>query len=188
MQRREKKNEGEERGMRKERTLLVPIQLVHPFFFAECKELTVLEDELTYMNVSKPFIYEAAYFSGVQAVKPWETQEESIACLLNEWQTVKELLETLFGKREIIHVLPLMKKGISLLLELVYWGNGLPVVLSNSLDESKLAIKPVNISERLEFIMQRPTLYHSYIQLAELIGEMNKQFVKQQVLKKASKH
>ncbi|WNS73998.1 hypothetical protein RRV45_13845 [Bacillus sp. DTU_2020_1000418_1_SI_GHA_SEK_038] len=174
--------------MSKEITLSVPLELVHPFFFAESKELIVEEDELTYMNASKPFLYEAAYFSEVQAVKPWEIQEESIPAIMKEWQSVKELLETLFAKREIIHVLPPMKKGISLLLEFVYWGNGLPVVLSNSLDLSKLAIKPVNISERLEFIMQRPSLYHSFIQLTELIGEMNKQYVKQQVMKKASKH
>ncbi|MEH7345278.1 YpoC family protein [Bacillus sp. JJ1532] len=172
--------------MSNNKTLSVPIELVHPFFFAENEEITIHVEEMGNLYALRPFLYETAFFSGVQAVKPWEIQEKSIPVLIEEWQKVKELLETLFAKREMIHVLAPMKKGISLLLELVYWGNGLPVVLSN-LDLDKLAIKPVNLSERLEFIMKKPSLYHSYIQLAELIGEMNKQYVKQQIMKKASK-
>ncbi|WP_066294404.1 YpoC family protein [Bacillus sp. FJAT-29937] len=167
-------------------TLLVPVELVHPFFFAKNEKIILDVEVLENLYASRPFLYETAFFSGVQAVKPWEVQEKSIPILIEEWQKVNELLEAFFAKRERIHVLPPMKKGISLLLELVYWANGLPVVLSN-LDFDQLAIKPVNLSERLEFIMKKPSLYHSYIQLAELISEMNKQFVKQQAMKKASK-
>lgn len=168
--------------------LSVPAELAHSFFFAENNEIEVEENEFAYMNLSKPFLYEAAYFSGVEAIQPWDNQEQSIPALMKEWQMVKDVLDALFSKREISLVLPHMKKGIGLLLEFVYWGNGVPVVLSNSIDTTKLSIKPVNISERLEFIMKRPSLYHSFIQLSELIGEMNKLYVKQHVMKKASKH
>ena len=43
-------------------------------------------------------------------------------------------------------------------------------------------IKPVNVEERLGFIVSRPKLFHSYKQLAELFAEQEKQFAKQTVL------
>ena len=45
-----------------------------------------------------------------------------------------------------------------------------------------LKIKPINIRERLDYIIQNPNKFHSFIQLSELFVEMEKLFRKQQVL------
>lgn len=144
--------------------------------------------DLMAINTSIPFLYEAAYFSGIQALKPWEIQELSIPMLLCEWQKIREEIERFFANREADQALPLMKKGIALFFEFIYWANGLPVILNNRVEVSQFTIKPVNLSDRLEFIIQRPSLFHSFIQLTELITETNKHYEKALALKKASKH
>lgn len=115
-------------------------------------------------------------------------EEQSIPVLLVEWQNIKEELDILFAKRENALVKPLMDKGISLFLQFIQLANGVPVDLLNGIETNQIAIKPVNLSDRLEFIIKKPTLYHSYIQLSELIVEMTKHYEKAIALKKASKH
>lgn len=188
MQGREKENEREERGMNVNVMLSVPKELIHPFFFSGNEKLIVQEVQLIQLDLSLPFIYEAAYFSGKQSIKPWEIHEQSISVLLEEWQKIKEILEKLFANRDQNQVISPMKKGISLFLEFVFWANGHPAILSKGFEKDQFSIKPVNIIDRLEFIIQRPSLYHSFIQLAELMSEMNKHYKKHLALKKASKH
>lgn len=76
-----------------------------------------------------------------------------------------------------------MKKGIGIFLQAVFWSNHVPARL-NGLNFDKLKVKPINVYERLEFIMNRPGNYHSFIQLSELMAEQEKQFVKHMALKK----
>lgn len=169
-------------------TLPIPKELEHPFFFSDNKKIIVEPTSLTNINISITFLYEAAFFSKINAIKPWEMHEEFIPFLLNEWENTKPLLEDFFSRRDIKQVEGPMKFGISLLIEFVYWVNEQPVQLSPAILQNNLSIKPVNLEERLSFILARPTLHHSYIQLSELMVEMEKQYVKQMALKKASKH
>ncbi|MBS4191000.1 hypothetical protein KHA94_12495 [Bacillus sp. FJAT-49705] len=174
--------------MSTEITLSIPEELMDPDFFTKNESFTIDEHVLAHILPSVPFLYEAAYYLGINAIKPWELQEECIPILLNEWNSEKELLKKLFAKREHTKVTAPMKKGICLFLEFVYWGNGLPVSLSNDKNAKTLIIKPVNMVERLEFILQRPTLYQSFIQLSELMIEMEKLYAKQIAIKKTSQH
>lgn len=187
MQRREEENEGEGAAMIETITLVVPATLTNSFFFSENETLTVAKDTLQVFNVTIPFQYEVAFFSAIEAIKPWEYPEEYAHLLIREWQNDKILLEELFAKRNRKQTADLMKKGISLFLEFVYWTNGFPVELSRNLVSEKLKVHPVNLEERLKFIIERSTLYHSFIQLNELMIEMEKQWVKQLALKKAFK-
>ncbi|QED48402.1 YpoC family protein [Cytobacillus dafuensis] len=169
-------------------TLSIPEELMDPHLFTKNDSFTIDEHALTHILPSMPFLYEAAYYLGINAKRPWELREECIPILLNEWNSEKEFLKKVFAKRERTQVTAPMKKGICLFLEFVYWGNGLPVSLTNYKNAKSLIIKPVNMVERLEFILHRPTLYHSFIQLSELMIEMEKLYVKQIALKKASQH
>ncbi|MBU8879062.1 hypothetical protein BGM26_08705 [Bacillus sp. FJAT-29790] len=173
--------------MNEKMILVIPDELSSPFFFSAGEPLIVEKDSLKNLNLSIPFLYEAAFFSGMDAIKPWLMQEECIPLLLKEWQAEKLILEELFAKRDRKQAAAPMKKGISLFLELVYWTNGEPAKLSSTLEFDKLKNKPVNLKERLNFILDRPALYHAFMQLTELMTEMEKQYMKQLALKKASK-
>ncbi len=168
-------------------TLSIPKELEHPFFFSDIKKIKVEPTSLASFSLSIPFLYEAAYYSKVDALKPWESHEDYIPLLLKEWNAIKPVLEDFFSRRDIKEVEKPMKFGISLLLEFVYWTNEHPVQFSQTTLIRKLKIMPVNLEERLSFILSRPTLHHSFIQLSELMVEMEKQYVKQMALKKASK-
>lgn len=173
--------------MTEEITINIPHELEHPFFFLAKEKLIVERKTLQTMNINIPFLYEAAYYSGIDAMKPWEMKEECIPLLISEWKKIKSTLDELFLNRSYKQALEPMKKGISLLLEFIYWANESPVQFFEADFINKLAFRPVNIGERLSFIIERPSFYHSFIQLSELMVEMEKQYVKKLAVKKASK-
>ncbi|MGG0716731.1 YpoC family protein [Robertmurraya massiliosenegalensis] len=165
----------------------IPEELVHPFFFPEGKEIGVEPQYENQLNCQTPFIHDAAYFMGKDTVRPWETPEDSISTLLYEWLLVKEQLQTYFEKRNKDEALIFMRRGISYFIEFLHWTNGRPVILHPQIEYESLQIKPVNIKERFEFIMKRPNLFHSYMQLCELFLEQEKSFTKAIAMKKMKK-
>lgn len=167
----------------KDKIIPLPNELNDSFFFTEGNIAWTIDDE-TEFNPQKPFIYEAAYFSHITSIRPWEHSENLITLLLQEWLGLKDHLQSIFEKRDRKTALLPMKKGISLFLEFLHWANEHPVVLSPEINFDKLLIKPVNIKERLAFIMARPDLYHSFMQLVELMTEMEKGYNKALAIKK----
>ncbi|WP_449620248.1 YpoC family protein [Robertmurraya sp. Marseille-Q9965] len=119
-------------------------------------------------------------------IKPWESPEESVTVLLEQWGLLNEELHNLFEKRAQKEAKPVMEKGISLFIEFLHWSNGRPEI-TTEIDYTGLKIKPVNIGERLNFIIARPTLFQSYMQLAELFVEQEKGFKKALAIKKLKK-
>jgi hypothetical protein len=118
---------------------------------------------------------------------PWNYPDESIPPLIAEWQEIRVMLELSFANRDLHTVTDPMQTGIDLFLKMLFWTNQKPLNTLDRLCTESLKYKPVNIEERLSFITKRPNLYHSFIQLSELMVEQEKQFVKRSVLKKASK-
>jgi hypothetical protein len=160
--------------------LKVPSELHHSFFFT--KDVVEIEDEiLVEFHSSIPFVYEIGFYTKLNMPRPWDNPEESISILLVEWNKLKIQLETLFSARETASALGQMKKSIVIFMEMLFWTNGQPVRFP--LDNiKKLDFKPVNIQERLEFIISRPKLYHSFAQLSELFIEQEKHFTKKVLL------
>lgn len=166
------------------KTVKVPKELTHPFFFPDDMITWDMENE-TKLNLEVPFIYEVAYFSGHESQKPWNDDPEgNISALLKEWLKVKEIIRIPFDKRDKKATIPLMRKGIGLFLEFLHWSNGQPTKLHPEIEYHLFEIKPVNIKERLEFITARPNLHHSYMQLVELMSELEKGYKKSIVMKK----
>ncbi|MFE8695696.1 YpoC family protein [Cytobacillus sp. FJAT-53684] len=174
--------------MNEQMILSIPVELIHPFFFSTNDHLTLDKDDRQNLNPKVPFLYEAAFFSKIDALKPWQMHEQCIPLLINEWSTEKVNLEKLFTIRDYKNTLAPMKKGIGLFLQFVYWANDNPVNFQKPFTSEDLKVQPVNMGERIGFIIQRPTLYHSFAQLNELMIEMEKQYVKHMAIKKASKH
>lgn len=166
--------------------ITIPEPLRHPVFFADDDVLWNSQDERT-LSVEVPFIYEAAYYSGLESLKPWESGEEAISAILAEWTRVKEEIETQFAKRDREAAVPFMRKGLGLFLQFLHWANGKPTRIKPEIEYEQLEIKPVNLKERLEFILARPNLYHSSKQLMELMDELEKGYKKAIAIKKINK-
>ncbi|KOP83206.1 hypothetical protein LIS82_18010 [Cytobacillus solani] len=167
--------------------LSIPNELNNPFFFSANERMTVEKSQLQNMVLNIPFLYEAAFYANIEALKPWQSHENSIPLIKSEWDTEKNKLEQIFTKRNYKDAIVPMKKGIGLFLQFVYWANDQPVHFGMPLSSKSLKVQPVNLEERIGFIIQRPALYHSFIQLNELLIEMEKQYVKHMAIKKASK-
>lgn len=109
---------------------------------------------------------------------------KEIEALLIDWPKVKEEIRYSFEKRDKKAAVPLMEKGISLFIKFLYWSNGLGESPAKEIRYEGLQIKPVNCEERLQFIMTRPNLHHSYMQLCELMSEQEKGYRKALAIKK----
>lgn len=164
MQGREEKNEGSKE------MIPIPKPLQSNFFREE--QIQIL------------FAKEFHYYT--QEKENWVVSEVEIEQLLYQWkEDVFPILQNLHSKREIQTVIPLMKKGISLFFSLLFWTNEKPVHLNEwekNLDS--FSFIPLNTIERLQFIMKHPNLYHSFIQLKELMSEMEKLYRKSLIMKK----
>jgi hypothetical protein len=164
--------------------LQVPIELFHPFFFSE-KEISLeLSEQST--GPGENFYYELLFYNGIEANRPWTNPEQFVALIQDEWFNVRPIIEEMHHQRKKDGIKEAMKKGIGLFLQFLYWSNGKPVFLKEQLVFGKIRIKPVNLEERIGFIIARPSLYHSYVQLCELMIEQEKLFAKNNMIKKAS--
>jgi hypothetical protein len=116
-------------------------------------------------------------------------RREAAAAILGEWESIQSQLAPLFRARDQKNTKEWMKKGINLFLQFLYLTNN-EIFLSsngNKINYDQFLFKPVNLEERIDFIISRPGLYHSYRQLSELMHEQEKQFVKSNIVKKSSR-
>ena len=165
-------------------SLPLPIELDNPFFFTD--KIIKVEKNPSGLGTEN-FIYEAFFYNGMSSFKPWEKQAILIPEVLEEWEKVREQLSELFQNRSQNKILNVMKKGIGLFLQFLFWSNDRPVSLIKPIPSEPLDCKPVNLEERIAFIISRPILFHSFRQLSELMVEQEKAYVKKNIMKKTSK-
>jgi hypothetical protein len=113
-----------------------------------------------------------------------KVNEEAISLLLADWNHVNAELEILYRNRDQKNTIHGMKKGIGLFIQFLFWVNEKAINLKDFEPLESLDIKPVNLDERLGFIIRRPSLYHSYRQLSELMIEQEKLYAKKNIVKK----
>lgn len=166
------------------KNLTIPNELNHPYFFDGNNDKVMINQKDAPINIY--FIHEILFYNGIKATKPWLIPIESISTLLEKWTILKEELKLLHQQRDQHTILQEMKKGIALFIQFLFWSNNRPVQL-NPIPYDQMSFKPVNIQERLEFLIIRPRLYHSYVQLSELFEEQQKHFVRKNIMKKASR-
>lgn len=134
------------------------------------------------------FVYEQQYYLGHPVYQPWESFAEIQSGIWSEWMITEAELDQLFKNRMTKNVKPLMERGLVLFLSLLFWSNGKPVNLHQyHLNIEQLDAKPVNIDERLGFVLKRPEFYPSYMQLKSLMEEQKKSAAKLAAIKKPSK-
>lgn len=165
--------------MEKSKLVSVPSQLQCPYFFGEHQMKLHIEPLIhcEELFINDYFPYEVAYYVGIDVYRPWEHANDAVAQLIDYWKPLSQKLSHLFEKRNRMNVQKPMKQGISLLIQCLFWINNKPVIFyEQSIKDDDLKWKPVNIKERLEFILHRPNVYHSFVQLNELMIELEKQF------------
>jgi tRNA nucleotidyltransferase/poly(A) polymerase len=113
-----------------------------------------------------------------------ENVDQAISNLLSEWERIKVELEILYRNRDQKSTLQGMKKGIGLFIQFLYLSNDRQVNSKEFISINLLEITPVNLEERLAYILSRPNLFHSYRQLSELMTEQAKQYAKKNIAKK----
>lgn len=125
-----------------------------------------------------PFIHEGAYNNQLNSFMPWKKEhvKASVSALIDQWKLLKvEIIKYIAAKnKEKMH--KSMAFGICCFLECLYWVNEMPVAFNEGLISSHIKIMPINVEERLRFIISRVTGYHSFKQLEELYKELEKQF------------
>ena len=169
--------------------ITIPSELKYFLFFSE-ESTSIDKDKVKeWMKPSTVtnFPYELAFFQGIEAYQPWLYAEKHIPELLRHWKSIDGKCEKLFSNRETKLTREPMKEGIALFFTVLYWIHHKPVVLqdwNHIVDE--LSIKPVNLVERLTFIIQRPASYHAFVQLNELFRELEKHYAKNKIKKATS--
>lgn len=163
----------------------IPEELKSPLFFSE--EETELPpeglQEWTIISGGPYFAYELLYWNDLVGYHPWEgSQKPIVEDLLRQWAGIKGKAGLMFSERKAKEAKGLMIEGLSLFFSILFWLQHQPVNLRSWKEHLGLFdFKPVNTEERLSFILARPALYHSYVQLGELFIELEKQYYKREI-------
>ncbi|TFE03053.1 YpoC family protein [Jeotgalibacillus salarius] len=157
----------------------LPDQYKHPLFYSgDINDIELNDDDLF-----SP-LYAADILSLNNQHKPWEEMEKWIPLILEEWQTLSEEMKPLFEGNADQTYEPMIK-GISLFFTLLYWTNEKHVsAVSWETDVKDFDVSIMNAFERIPFIMKRPAVYFSYIQLDEMFKELHKTAAKHDAIKK----
>ncbi|WP_053366927.1 YpoC family protein [Bacillus sp. FJAT-27245] len=150
----------------------VPSSLDHPYFKQLIERPTAITADVTL------FLHEIAHYSdGGGNQRPWEKPGQSVPMLYDAWGCLREEISLAFKKRDKALIESSMRKGVGLFLHVLFWSNGQPVSLACLPDICGLFVKPVNCGDRIQFLMDRPDLFHSFIQLGELMNEQYRSFM-----------
>lgn len=109
---------------------------------------------------------------------PLQQEVESIDDLLKNWEENEQKLEVLFARRDSERTFEPMCLGIITFLFALYMANGKTIesidihTWSNTI--SDFHVCPVNLNDRLMFIIEHPTQFHSFVQLKQLYRELLK--------------
>lgn len=107
--------------------------------------------------------------------------EKEISQLFLKWKKTEVQLTEVYEIRNKTEIRPKMVSMIANYLTILFWMNGKhPLNLQSiALEIDSLKKKPINCKERILFILSKPELFHSFIQLRELYIELEKQFALQ---------
>lgn len=152
-------------------------KLRHPFF----SDMKV--EEGAYL----PFSYEERFYQGDATEEPWDEIEQFIPLIYRNWDELKEKIRSAQQQRNKQEAIRQMVIGVALLVQTVYWLNEKPVRLDKEPLADKLEWLPVNFTDRLHFIMAQPGLHLAFLQLVELMNELQKLYAKKMIRKKHSK-
>ncbi|HAC3586921.1 TPA_asm: hypothetical protein GZN75_00005, partial [Listeria monocytogenes] len=112
-------------------------------------------------------------------VIPWKNETERACRKLAKHMT--NLAESMEADLKV-HKKPspvTVRDALGIFLSILFWSNHRPVQLDNLMDQIKtLETKPLNLDERLEYVLKRGNTYLGFRQLNELMLEQRKLIAK----------
>jgi len=151
-----------------------------PPFYTESKN-EIEHDSLKIKN--KPFSYESLHLLENNSLSTKENRDEIMKEMFLQWKEESELLTGYFRIRNRKAALEPMLRGLANFISITTWLNN--KILTNVFDLiselDSLTIKPINLNERINFVIKQPDHYHSFIQLSGLYTELEKLYYKQKI-------
>lgn len=156
--------------LKKPITIKIPVELKHRLFFKE--------DETTihHGGIFEPpyFKQELLFYQSLDHAAYWNDFHQVLPQLTAKWNEIDSALTQLFASRHPDSQIR-MVDGIALFFMFLFWSNEKPVHLQKWKEKTKhYAVKPVNLEERLQFILDRPFSYPAFRQLSALMLEQQK--------------
>lgn len=114
-----------------------------------------------------------------KVLSPWDKREELVQQVLLLWKNEGEpFLRDCFHKRNRDKARPMMLKFTSIYIQTMFWLTKTRVPqLQNITDElEKLPFAPMNLKERMDFVLQAPDHHHSFTTLVQLFDESRKKW------------
>ncbi|MBD1381666.1 YpoC family protein [Metabacillus arenae] len=174
--------------MANKREITIPEPFLHaPFALNMPPKITEIADSFEENMIHCTFYYDICECLSIKSCqKPWNEYENYLPYILKRWSLLEEVLHDLYKDRKQKSQEIPMIEGFSLFIVGIHWFNSQPVksLEQSVLNDLRFSKSPVNFSERVAFILNKPAQYHSYIQLKQLFEEFKKQFHKELVMKK----
>lgn len=153
--------------------------LLPPYFQKDEIIITPADNSVKEVLLKQPLLFDIYEQLKIKSqLKPWEEKNQYIPILIENWREVEPSIIELFKARDRKQALLPMKKMILTFIAMQFWTNSKPVpgLLKISDKVKELTVKPVNVEERLEFILSSPNQYHAFTQLKTLFTELEKKY------------
>ncbi|MDX8366474.1 YpoC family protein [Cytobacillus sp. IB215665] len=162
--------------------LNIPYHMKNTLFFPESiTKLNINLHNSFELNFDlKYFGYDIAAHNDVDTIKPWLSIEQYIPLVIAKWKGIEPELAQHFQQRKKTNIKQSIVQSLSLFLSMLFWMNSRPVTNLINIQEpiQQFTYKPINVGERIDFIMKKPHQFHSFIQLCELFQESTKIYYK----------
>ncbi|PGL71925.1 YpoC family protein [Bacillus sp. AFS055030] len=154
--------------------------IVTPFYKDNTSD-QIINEEIKIKN--KPFFYESNQILVNKSSNIPNESDEIMKEMFNEWKEESEHISNYFKQRNRKLAYEPMIRGLANFISILTWINGKMLLnLTNLLIElDKLQVKPINLDERIRFVLNQPDHYHSFIQLSGLYTELEKLYYKQKI-------
>ncbi|WP_088102170.1 YpoC family protein [Halalkalibacter urbisdiaboli] len=130
------------------------------------------------------------YYELSETLEPWLERETYLPLIFECWKEQETRLIALFKTRQKALTKQPMIQMIALFIDGLFWMNESPVpsLLNVENYAGDLRLHPVNIEERLSFVLSGPERFHSFVQLQALMTELEKLYARDVVMEKHKKN
>ncbi|MDG5787553.1 hypothetical protein QA612_08600 [Evansella sp. AB-P1] len=163
----------------REESIIVPKEFCRQPFYSNGDTIEISDQYFSLESIwNDQYFYHDIHYtvktSSSQIRKPWVTPNIIGKMALDQWK--KEGLPTLqqlFSHRDRKGARPLMIKYLAVYLQMMHWSNGEPIKCLHHIEEQiqSLSFAPLNVTERVSFILTTPDHHHSFTALSQLFNE-----------------
>ncbi|UCZ54819.1 hypothetical protein LGQ02_08770 [Bacillus shivajii] len=160
--------------------LLVPNQFQYSPFYKEGDEIEKNSIDQEIIRDNSYFAYDICACLKVSLpYEPWQSPQCSIKRISAAWKEEgQELLKECFQNRDRKTARPIMLQYTSLYIQAMFWANSHAVETLENIPSqlNEFSYSPMNIQERISFVLDSPDHYHAFTTLDQLYQESMKKW------------